>query len=301
MPQQPRRSRQPMLRSSPCRRCRGCRARRCRRSSKGPRRCCPRRTGASRPWVHAHDAVSGIPLMQQGMPRMQAQRPARVLRGDRSPSRRWWCSQVEGGSLHRPRPSAASCSCHRRHRWRSSALLLPRHGAARRRRRSRRRLESAAPPARPRRPPPRATTSAVHGFHGGGHDLLPGRDAGRQGAPRRRPPRTAPRPLAQGAGCRSRGGLRRGHHSLRARLRLGEDRRQGPRHDRRRTPRRRQEPQQLAVGPHTIAVGKATYLAQTKRVTLKSGQKVKETFYMTKPGAVAVPKPCGKFLERCPN
>jgi hypothetical protein len=62
------------------------------------------------------------------------------------------------------------------------------------------------------------------------------------------------------------------------------------------------EPVEVAVGPHTIAVGRATYLAQTKRVTLKAGQKAKETFYLTKPGAVApTPKPCGKFLERCPN
>ena len=61
------------------------------------------------------------------------------------------------------------------------------------------------------------------------------------------------------------------------------------------------EPMQVAVGPHTIAVGKATYMGQTRKVTLKPGQKSKETFFMTKPGAVAVPKPCGKFLERCPN
>ena len=62
------------------------------------------------------------------------------------------------------------------------------------------------------------------------------------------------------------------------------------------------EPVQVAVGPHTVAVGKATYMAQTKRVSLKAGQKAKETFYLSKPGAaVAIPKPCGKFLERCPN
>jgi hypothetical protein len=42
-------------------------------------------------------------------------------------------------------------------------------------------------------------------------------------------------------------------------------------------------------------------MAQTKKVTLKPGQKAKEAFFMTKPGAVAVPRPCGKFLERCPN
>ena len=62
-----------------------------------------------------------------------------------------------------------------------------------------------------------------------------------------------------------------------------------------------QEAMQLAAGPHTIVVAKASYMGQTKKVTLKAGQKAKETFYMTKPGAVAVPKPCGKFLERCPN
>ena len=61
------------------------------------------------------------------------------------------------------------------------------------------------------------------------------------------------------------------------------------------------EPMQVAVGPHTVAVGKATYMAQTKKISLKAGQKAKETFYMTKPGAIAIPRPCGKFLERCPN
>jgi hypothetical protein len=61
-------------------------------------------------------------------------------------------------------------------------------------------------------------------------------------------------------------------------------------------------PMEVAVGPHTIAVGRATFLAQTKKVTVKAGQKAKETFYLSKPGAaVAVPRPCGKFLERCPN
>ena len=62
-----------------------------------------------------------------------------------------------------------------------------------------------------------------------------------------------------------------------------------------------QEPMEVAIGPHTIAVGRATYLGQTKKVTLKAGQKAKETFYLSKPGAVPVVKPCGKFLERCPN
>jgi hypothetical protein len=48
--------------------------------------------------------------------------------------------------------------------------------------------------------------------------------------------------------------------------------------------------------------GRASYVTQTKKFTLKAGQKAKETFFLTKPGAaVAVPKPCGKFLERCPN
>jgi serine/threonine protein kinase len=63
------------------------------------------------------------------------------------------------------------------------------------------------------------------------------------------------------------------------------------------------EPMEVAAGPHTIVVGKASYLGQTKKVTLKAGQKLKQTFFMTKPGAAVapVPKPCGKFLERCPN
>jgi hypothetical protein len=61
-------------------------------------------------------------------------------------------------------------------------------------------------------------------------------------------------------------------------------------------------PMTLAMGPHTIAVTKATYMNQTRKVTLKAGQKDRETFYMTKPGAIApTPKPCGKFLERCPQ
>jgi hypothetical protein len=63
------------------------------------------------------------------------------------------------------------------------------------------------------------------------------------------------------------------------------------------------DPIEVAVGLHTIAVGKATFMAQTKKVTLKAGQKLKQTFYMTKAGAAVpvVAKPCGKFLERCPN
>jgi serine/threonine protein kinase len=63
-----------------------------------------------------------------------------------------------------------------------------------------------------------------------------------------------------------------------------------------------QDPVDLTPGVHTIAVGKASYLTQTKRVTLKPGQKDAETFRLIKPGTgPAVPKPCGKFLERCPN
>lgn len=63
-----------------------------------------------------------------------------------------------------------------------------------------------------------------------------------------------------------------------------------------------QDPMQVAAGPHTVVAGRASYVTQTKKFTLKAGQKAKETFFLTKPGAaVAVPKPCGKFLERCPN
>jgi eukaryotic-like serine/threonine-protein kinase len=61
------------------------------------------------------------------------------------------------------------------------------------------------------------------------------------------------------------------------------------------------EPVEVAAGAHVLAVGRATYVPQTKKVTLKAGQKVKETFYLSRPGAVALPRPCGKFLERCPN
>jgi eukaryotic-like serine/threonine-protein kinase len=64
----------------------------------------------------------------------------------------------------------------------------------------------------------------------------------------------------------------------------------------------RPEPLDVAVGPHVLAVGRATYVTQTKKVTLKAGQKARETFYLSKVGAVApLPRPCGKFLERCPN
>jgi serine/threonine protein kinase len=61
------------------------------------------------------------------------------------------------------------------------------------------------------------------------------------------------------------------------------------------------DPIDLPPGAHTISVGKATYLTQTKRVVLKPGQKDSETFRLVKAGAVPVSKPCGKFLERCPN
>jgi hypothetical protein len=59
------------------------------------------------------------------------------------------------------------------------------------------------------------------------------------------------------------------------------------------------EPVQLPAGAHTITVGKATYVSQTKKLTLKPGQKQKATFALFKPGP-APPKRCGKFLERCP-
>jgi hypothetical protein len=59
------------------------------------------------------------------------------------------------------------------------------------------------------------------------------------------------------------------------------------------------DPQSLAAGLHTIAVAKATYLSQTRKVTLKAGQKDKATFFLSKPGP-APAKQCGKFLERCP-
>jgi hypothetical protein len=63
-----------------------------------------------------------------------------------------------------------------------------------------------------------------------------------------------------------------------------------------------QDPVQVSVGPHTIAVGKASYLAQSKKVTAKAGQQ-KVSFFLTKPGAAApVVKPkCGQFFERCPK
>jgi len=60
------------------------------------------------------------------------------------------------------------------------------------------------------------------------------------------------------------------------------------------------EPVELTPGTHTIAVARATYLPQTKRVTVKAGQKEKVAFFLTKPGAAVPTKTCGKFLERCP-
>ena len=61
------------------------------------------------------------------------------------------------------------------------------------------------------------------------------------------------------------------------------------------------DPVDVTPGAHTISVGKASYMAQTKRVVLKPGQKDTETFRLAKPGVIPVAKPCGKFLERCPN
>jgi serine/threonine protein kinase len=58
-------------------------------------------------------------------------------------------------------------------------------------------------------------------------------------------------------------------------------------------------PLQLSAGAHTVVAGKATFVTQTKKVTLKAGQKEKATFFLAKPGP-APSKPCGKFLERCP-
>jgi hypothetical protein len=61
------------------------------------------------------------------------------------------------------------------------------------------------------------------------------------------------------------------------------------------------DPMQLPAGTHTITVGKASYVSQTKKVTLKPGQKQKASFALFKPGPAPVPtKRCGKFLERCP-
>jgi hypothetical protein len=60
------------------------------------------------------------------------------------------------------------------------------------------------------------------------------------------------------------------------------------------------DPMSLAAGPHTVVVGKASYVSQTRKITLKAGQKEKASFFLAKPGA-APSKPCGKFLERCPQ
>jgi len=59
------------------------------------------------------------------------------------------------------------------------------------------------------------------------------------------------------------------------------------------------DPQALPPGVHTIIVAKATYLSQTRKVTLKAGQREKAAFFLSKPGP-APAKQCGKFLERCP-
>jgi hypothetical protein len=60
------------------------------------------------------------------------------------------------------------------------------------------------------------------------------------------------------------------------------------------------DPVQLPPGPHTVAVTKTSYDPQKRKLTLKPGQKEKVTFFLSKPGP-APSKPCGKFLERCPN
>jgi pyruvate/2-oxoglutarate dehydrogenase complex dihydrolipoamide acyltransferase (E2) component len=59
------------------------------------------------------------------------------------------------------------------------------------------------------------------------------------------------------------------------------------------------EPVQLPAGAHTLTAAKATYVSQTKKVTLKPGQKQRAMFILFKPGP-APAKHCGKFLERCP-
>ncbi len=59
------------------------------------------------------------------------------------------------------------------------------------------------------------------------------------------------------------------------------------------------DPQSLPAGAHTIVVAKATYLSQTRKITLKTGQKEKASFFLAKPGP-APTKQCGKFLQRCP-
>jgi len=59
------------------------------------------------------------------------------------------------------------------------------------------------------------------------------------------------------------------------------------------------DPQSLPAGVHTIVVTKATYLSQTRKVTLKAGQKEKASFFLARPGP-APAKQCGKFLQRCP-
>jgi serine/threonine protein kinase len=59
------------------------------------------------------------------------------------------------------------------------------------------------------------------------------------------------------------------------------------------------DPMPLAPGTHTIVAAKATFLPQTRKVILKPGQPQKVTLVLLRPGPPP-PKPCGKFLERCP-
>ena len=60
------------------------------------------------------------------------------------------------------------------------------------------------------------------------------------------------------------------------------------------------EPVNLSPGAHTITVGKAAYLPQSRRLTVKAGETDKVAFFLTKPQAAVPAKQCGKFLERCP-
>jgi serine/threonine protein kinase len=62
------------------------------------------------------------------------------------------------------------------------------------------------------------------------------------------------------------------------------------------------DPVQLPAGQHTITAGKTSYISQTKKVTLKAGDKQTVTFLLFKPGPVAPapPKPCPRFVQHCP-
>ena len=62
------------------------------------------------------------------------------------------------------------------------------------------------------------------------------------------------------------------------------------------------DPVQLPAGAHTIVVGKAGYVSQTKKLTFKAGEKQTVTFMLFKPGpaVAAPPKPCAKFVQHCP-